>query len=177
MTKFRELTYLQNGNPRQRSSYRVLSELELFEKLKAYYPILTGTIPIGIDLPDSDLDIICTLKDPLAFQLMLDKLFSAYENYTSYITDQNEVIGRFDHDGCTIEIYGHSTPSHQQNAYLHMLKEDEILRTFGQAFKTTILKLKAEGLKTEPAFAKALGLKGDPYKSLLNYTIDPNYEP
>ncbi len=46
-----------------------------------------------------------------------------------------------------------------------------------KAFRQEIIALKKQGYKTEPAFAMALGLKGDPYyKELLNYLRITNIE-
>ena len=53
-----------------------------------------------------------------------------------------------------------------------MLIEHEILELKGPPFKAVILELKRAGLKTEPAFAKALGLTGNPYEELLK--VPPN---
>ncbi|MNO76159.1 hypothetical protein D3C76_672280 [compost metagenome] len=38
---------------------------------------------------------------------------------------------------------------------------------FYDHFRERIILLKTSGWKTEPAFAKALGLEGDPYEALL----------
>ena len=50
-----------------------------------------------------------------------------------------------------------------------MLIEHRLLQERGEAFRRAIITLKQRGYKTEPAFAKALGLKGDPYLALLPY--------
>ncbi|MNR65241.1 hypothetical protein D3C85_1882000 [compost metagenome] len=42
-----------------------------------------------------------------------------------------------------------------------------MLNMYGKKFKERIIQLKSEGLKTEPAFAKALNLLGNPYLKLL----------
>lgn len=54
---FADTAYLAAGNERQRSAYRVLTELGLLERLASFNPILVGTVPLGIDIPDSDLDV------------------------------------------------------------------------------------------------------------------------
>lgn len=154
----------------------VIKELDLFNKLRVFEPILTGTIPIGIDLPESDLDIICSFADPIEFQNKLEALFSKQTSFTCYLTKNGEVIARFNYLDFVFEIYGSSLPSYAQNAYLHMLKENEILKAYGEEFRKCILALKASGLKTEPAFARALDLKGDPYKVLLEYKVDPHFK-
>ena len=52
-----------------------------------------------------------------------------------------------------------------------MLAEYKILNNKGLEFKNEIKELKAKGIKTEPAFAKLLGLKGDPYLELLKVKV------
>jgi hypothetical protein len=48
-----------------------------------------------------------------------------------------------------------------------MIIESRILKEKGIDFKEKIIKLKSSGIKTEPAFAKLLGLNGNPYVELL----------
>ncbi|MNI85004.1 hypothetical protein D3C73_1419600 [compost metagenome] len=70
-------------------------------------------------------------------------------------------------EGWPIEIFGQNKPTHEQNGFIHMIIEDRMLKLFGKQFKEQIIKLKREGLKTEPAFANLLQLEGDPYLTLL----------
>ena len=49
-----------------------------------------------------------------------------------------------------------------------MLIEHRILRLLGDPFQDEVSKLKKSGLKTEPTFARLLGLVGNPYDELLN---------
>jgi len=49
-----------------------------------------------------------------------------------------------------------------------MIIEHAILK-LDPSVKKEILSLKKQGYKTEPAFCKVLGLKGDPYLSLIQY--------
>jgi hypothetical protein len=53
-----------------------------------------------------------------------------------------------------------------------MLIEHHLLNYYDEEFRLKIVSLKEQGYKTEPAFAKVLNLKGDPYQALLNYKID-----
>jgi hypothetical protein len=48
-----------------------------------------------------------------------------------------------------------------------MITEYRILLEKGEAFRSQIVELKRQGMKTEPAFALLLGLEGDPYLELL----------
>ncbi|MNY33867.1 hypothetical protein D3C86_1681660 [compost metagenome] len=68
-----------------------------------------------------------------------------------------------------IELFAQNVPSQLQNAYRHMVKEYEILEKEGGEFRRQIINLKEKGWKTEPAFAKLLELKGNPYVELLKY--------
>ena len=57
--KFKDIEYLKFGSERQKLAFHEIKQHRILEILEKYNPILTGTIPIGIDLPESDLDIIC----------------------------------------------------------------------------------------------------------------------
>jgi hypothetical protein len=47
------------GTATQRATYCTLEALRVFDLLQAFDPVLTGTIPLAIDIPGSDLDIVC----------------------------------------------------------------------------------------------------------------------
>ena len=53
-----------------------------------------------------------------------------------------------------------------------MIIEHKILQENDEKFRRDIIKLKERGLKTEPAFAKLLGLEGNPYQALLDYKVN-----
>ncbi|QCR22318.1 DUF4269 domain-containing protein [Pontibacter sp. SGAir0037] len=61
------IEYLKNGNSRQKQAYCILSEKGILSKLKIFDPILVETIPIDIDIENSDLDIICCFADKQCF--------------------------------------------------------------------------------------------------------------
>ena len=48
-----------------------------------------------------------------------------------------------------------------------MIIEHKLLNLYGENFTKEIVRLKKQGLKTEPAFVKVLNLEGDPYEQLL----------
>ena len=56
---FEGMEYLKNGTAKQLRVHQVLSTNGIFDKLDAFDPVVVGTTPIGIDLPDSDIDICC----------------------------------------------------------------------------------------------------------------------
>src|SRR5690606_36414925 len=65
---FDNIEYLQHGNDRQRQAYSILTNNQVLSKLKQFDPVLVGTIPINIDIENSDLDIICCFSDKQEFQ-------------------------------------------------------------------------------------------------------------
>ena len=58
-----------------------------------------------------------------------------------------------------------------------MEAERVILKEMDPEFRSRIIDLKNEGFKTEPAFAKLLGLEGDPYLSIIQYVFDMTRDP
>ncbi|MDC9721811.1 MAG: DUF4269 domain-containing protein [Urechidicola sp.] len=167
---FKNIEYLKYGNDRQKLAYSEIINLNIFESLKKFNPILTGTIPIGIDLPESDLDIICECKNHSEFSELLTTLFSNQKNFKIFSTVQDGIestIATFKTVHFLFELFGQNIKTEKQNAYRHMLIENRILLEKGVEFKKEIIKLKSCGLKTEPAFAKLLGLNGNPYVELL----------
>ncbi|PVW13913.1 DUF4269 domain-containing protein [Marixanthomonas spongiae] len=171
---FRNIEYLKHGNERQKLAFHEIKEHKIFEVLKKYNPILTGTIPIGIDLPESDLDIICECENHFEFKMYLTRKFSEKKDFKVYSKKQNGIestVAEFKTDNFLFEVFGQNIPTEKQNAYRHMIIENRILNEKGVDFKQKIKKLKSDGLKTEPAFAKLLGLKGNPYTELLKLEI------
>lgn len=167
---FENIDYLKIGNERQVSAYNDIIQHKILEHLKLYSPIVTGTIPIEIDIPESDVDIICECSDHDKFASIVTHHFSKMQGFQIYTSKQNNkkvTIAEFKTDRFLFEIFAQNTPTKQQNAYLHMIAEHAILKEKGKNFKQEIIKLKASGLKTEPAFAKLLGIEGDPYEELL----------
>jgi len=168
---FDNLRYLRAGTIRQQRAYHLLEKYGLMETLRAFDPILAGTIPINIDVENSDLDIICCFTDKDVFKTITSKTFSVFKGFTladTIINDQETIVVNFNVEGWPVEVFGQYIPTREQNAYQHMIAEHQLLQYFGEAFRQQIIALKNEEYKTEPAFAKALGLTGDPYLALLD---------
>lgn len=168
------IDYLRIGNDKQRLAYNVLTKNEIFIKLHRYDPILVGTIPIDIDIEDSDLDIICYCKDQHEFARVLKENFSSLNGF-NIRQDKKEhcraIIASFSLDNFRVEIFGQDIPTKHQVAYRHMLIEDKLLRKRGRSFRQKIINLKRQGIKTEQAFGILLGLTGNAYEELLTYEI------
>lgn len=173
MIDFTKIDYLKNGNERQKRAYEVLKRYQIFEKLKDYSPILAGTIPIEIDIEESDLDIICEVdlnfEEDFLEELSFKKIVPAETEITVeniMIENEKAIVMNFRLEEFSIEIFGQNRPSTEQNAYRHMIAEYKILQEKGNDFKKKIIELKKQGIKTEPAFGILLNLK-NPYEDLL----------
>lgn len=175
MTDFSNLEYLKNGNKRQIQAFEILTENKILLNLSEFEPILVGTIPINIDIENSDLDIICFCKNKTSFREKLEATFEYQNEFKireTLIDNEETIISNFRIDDFEIEIFGQNIPTKNQNGYKHMIIEDKILKTKGENFRLEIIKLKQKGYKTEPAFASLLGIKGNPYLELLNYNCN-----
>ncbi|MBA9088553.1 hypothetical protein FHR92_005070 [Fontibacillus solani] len=168
--EWKNIEYLKSGTPTQMEVYQLLKKYKLLEILQDYSPILVGTVPIGIHIQSSDLDIICEVGNYEEFEKVMETHFKHLADF-SFIRRVVEGIERvkinFTIEGWPIEIFGQNKPTHEQNGFVHMIIEDRMLKLFGKQFKEQIINLKREGLKTEPAFANLLQLEGDPYLTLL----------
>ena len=170
MCTWQDPTYLKTGTPRQQVAYLTLRLLGIFDTLKEFTPVLVGTIPIDIDIPGSDLDIICHAAELDPFhQVVLE----AYEEIPNFQVERKpiegipSIVARFPFKGFLIEIFGQALPVDAQRAYRHMVLEARLMALFGEEARTNIRKLKQSGLKTEPAFGRYFHLEGDPYLALL----------
>jgi hypothetical protein len=160
------------GSPVQRKVHDVLNKSGVFEKLYGYTPVLAGTYPLGINIPGSDLDIVCEYDTASAFGDHLTKNFSGHSGFKverKKIRGQDTVIARFLYEGFKFEIFGQDTPVEEQYAYRHMLIEYSLLKDYGEPLRKKVIALKQKGFSTEEAFAIFLGIEGDPYERLLNY--------
>lgn len=178
MHKLDNINYLKSGSTVQQEAYRILTTYKVIHHLQDFTPVLAGTIPLEINIYSSDLDIVCYWQDKQTFKDTVSQYFSSFENYNLRETDINghaSVIANFVIEDFEIEIFGQNIPVTGQYGYRHMIIEYDILQQKGSDFKNSIIKLKKQGYKTEPAFALLLGLKCDnPYEALLHYESDKN---
>jgi len=172
---FQKIDYLKSGTEKQKRVYKALTCHSVISKLIEFDPILVGTIPINVDTDKSDLDIICHWKDKDDFISTLSSSFKHEKdfNLSEKVKNGNEVVvAKFTIDEFPVEVYGQSTPTTEQNGYRHMIVEYKILQEKGEDFRIQVVELKKQGYKTEPAFAKLLGLENDPFQEILNFRFD-----
>ena len=175
-TNWVDLRYLCDGTARQRAAYVALSATEVMTVLADYGPVLAGTIPLAVDLPDSDLDILCQVHNHAQFAAHLEAHWGDQPGLAVRHGRKNGLattIATFHSHGFEFEIFGQSQPVEDQNGFRHMVVEARLLQMGGETARRAIRRLKANGLKTEPAFARYFKLTGDPYIALLDlYTAD-----
>ena len=167
-----DLSYLLAGSPRQQRAYATLAAAGLWPLLAAYGPVLAGTVPLGIDLKHSDLDVLCEVPaaEQAAFGELLRAHFGARPGFRlarRTVGGLATTVAGFGYEAEEIEVFGQALPTAQQPGWRHLLVEAAVLAAGGAAWRAAMRILKQQGLKTEPAFAQLLGLAGDPYAALL----------
>ncbi len=164
-----KIDYLQNGTTRQRAACTTLINLRTFDVLRDFSPVLVGTIPINIDIPDSDVDVICRVKSTEPFISIVQTAYGQHKGFQikQDLTNGLPIVVYFETQDFPIEVYAEDCPVIQQRAYIHMVVAYRLLCLAGESARTAIRQLKRNGLKTEPAFARYFGLAGDPYERLL----------
>lgn len=166
---WREIDRLNQGTLRQREAWKVLVTHQVLERLHVFDPVLAGTFPLALDLPDSDLDVICEVHDASAFAICLADHFSLASEFRlsrSVVHNEPTTMASFVIDGFPIEVFGQAVPVDNQAAVVHLDVEYRLLELAGDWLRSAVLALKRAGLKTEPAFTQALCLAGDPYERL-----------
>ncbi|MBN8234138.1 DUF4269 domain-containing protein [Halobacillus kuroshimensis] len=162
---------LRNGSEKQRHVLRLFQELNIAAQFKENHPVICGTIPLGIDLDESDVDVIMQAKD---LSLLIKKWKCLYGDFSNFKTAEKYIRGRkiakanFRYGGLEWELFAQNQPVTEQNAWLHMFIEYCILRE-DPSLKLIILQKKKDGFSTEAAFCDQLEIEGDPYEGLLAY--------
>ena len=149
---------------------QAIEESGVLVVLAAFDPHVAGTPPLGIATPTSDIDILCACDDDgSAFTDAVVAAFAAAPGFTiaQWRTGRRAIVARFHCCAWEIEIFAEATPVGQQAGWRHFLVERRLLQLAGEPLREAIVAAKRSGRKTEPAFAAALQLAGDPYEALL----------
>ncbi len=148
--------------------YAAVKSAGVLKSLKEHQPLLVGTFPLGIDVSGSDVDVLINVPDLTAAETLFKKHFSGFENFkTETHAQYSAVTASFDFQGVPFEVFAQVKDSAKQSGNLHFLAEERLLHVGGASLGDKVLALRKAGDKTEPAFAKALGLSGNPYDELL----------
>ncbi len=161
----------------RRPSYRrAIRNARLLAVLASFDPHVVGRPPLGLDLPASDIDVLCHAPDPISFTSALWRAYADRRHFSirQWIDRTRPVIASFEADGWRFELFGATRPVHQQDGWRHFDVERRLLRLGGAAFRRRVMDHRAQGLKTEPAFAAVLGLEGDPYLAMSALAGQPD---
>jgi ribosomal protein S18 acetylase RimI-like enzyme len=140
----------------------------LFRDLAPFQPTLVGTYPLGLQVDGSDLDVVCTCADLDAFTHSLRTILADLDlRATIDRLPLPAVVASLTLADIDVEIFAQTLPIAAQAGFRHLTIEARLLTLGGPDLHTRIHALKRSGMKTEPAFAHALGLPGDPYAALL----------
>ena len=158
------------ASPDRRMNYReAMARSAILDRLAAFDPHVAGTLPLGIEVAGSDIDILCHAPDAVFFAQALWRYWRCEPGFRlrQRTRSNRAVVASFTAHGWMIEIYGEALPVARQAGWRHFLVERHLLELGGPPMREAIRRLRAGGLKTEPAFAHLLGLAGDPYAAIL----------
>jgi hypothetical protein len=153
-----------------------LARTKLMAQLAAFDPRVAGTPPLGLDMPGSDIDILCHAPDPRDFTQVVWDACAMHDGFAirQWTGGDRPVIATFTAFGWPFEIFGQSRPVAGQAGWRHFTAERRLLALGGPAFRAAVLGRRRQGAKTEPAFASALGLGGEPYRAMLDLADQPD---
>ncbi|WP_291841672.1 DUF4269 domain-containing protein [Maricaulis sp.] len=147
---------------------RLMSRHGLMRKLARWTPRWVGSIPLSVHGPGADIDIACCATTGLAaFKSALSTLWPDAEVVDNLHAGEASIIARMVIEHVPVEIFGRERPVETHESYVHWLAEHRLLQCAEDRLRTDVRAAKADGLKTEPAFARCLQLGGDPYVELL----------
>ncbi len=155
------------------SNQRVHSAIEgcrVLDLLSEFDPLIAGTFPLKIATNSSDVDILLYSPNLDKLAAEISSHFSQCESFETHTRIENDLeylIARFNFHGVPFELFGQNIETVEQKAYKHFQVEERLLKLGGQKLRTQIISYRKQGLKTEPAFARALNLHEDPYLKLL----------
>ncbi|WP_236549137.1 DUF4269 domain-containing protein [Novosphingobium sp. TCA1] len=138
-------------------------------RLAAFDPRVAGTFPLGLAVSGSDIDVLCHAPDADAFAAALWDACGDFEDFAMWQWRKADrpVIAVFSLAGVPFEIFGQAQPVEAQHGWRHFAVEARLLRLGGADLHEAVMAARRAGAKTEPAFARVLGLEGDPYLAML----------
>ncbi len=148
-----------------------IQKLGVLNTLSPFNPLIVGTLPLDIHTPSSDVDIIFSHTDLSQLKEILVKNYSHLDKFSiDFKPDKtpNYILANFQFNNTLFELYGSTTPTLEQRAFKHFNLQERLLKIGCTKFKQQIKTLRKKGFKTEPAFASAMNIKGDPYENLLD---------
>ncbi|WP_276310221.1 DUF4269 domain-containing protein [Bacillus salacetis] len=76
------IAMMKTGTAKQQCAWKTIDSLGILKDMIEYHPTVCGTIPIGIDTHESDIDIIMEVNDFKQFWIRLEELYSLKKDFT-----------------------------------------------------------------------------------------------
>lgn len=147
----------------------VLAELDLLRRLSAFDPVVIGTPPLDLATEASDIDVACSHCDLSEFGRLVDIELGTLPGFVLEPVDGLDapaVRAEFAYSGWRIELFCQTMPTAAQRGVRHFLVERRLLG-LEPRLRAVVMRYRRAGVKTEPAFARALNLSGDAYEAVL----------
>ncbi len=181
------LIYRQIVDRMRRGSLRARRTVQLFadgpdallQQLAPFPARIAGTIPIGCELLDSDVDIALAFSQRAQAAEVLFNTFASLQPRNA--PTREGFVVRFTLQGFLIEIYCANIDVETQDAFLHLTVEERLLRladsvSGGRRRATAeIRRRKARGMNTEAAFCDYFRLGGEPFRTLRDLAKAPDF--
>jgi len=142
----------------------------VLESLRAFDPRVVGTLPLGLAVLGSDVDIVCHAFDPVGFAETIWRRYHFCDDFLlhQWTSAGRPLVARFAWGGWPFEVFGAQRPVDEQPGWLHFDIERRLLELDDGRLRSAVARLRSRGAKTEPAFAAVLEIAGDPYRGLLD---------
>jgi hypothetical protein len=100
---------------------------------RPFDPRVAGTPPLGLDLPGSDIDVLCFAPDARIFS---DIVWHAFSDAPAFIAKQwvdppRAVVVSFEAAGWQIQLYGEAIPVERQRGWRHFALNGDCSRLAG----------------------------------------------
>lgn len=155
-----------------------LADSGILHLLAGFGPRIAGTLPLGVSVAGSDIDILCHAPEP---NDVAECLSEACERLSGLVlrrwtSEDRPLVATFDLSGWPVEVFASPVEIDRQAGWRHFVVERRLLQLAGDVLRDRVLALRQNGARTEPAFAAALGLRGDPYMELYRLSRAPDAE-
>lgn len=137
-----------------------------------------GSIPLDLHGHGADADIVCQADDLEAFVAAMTTAFGdrpAFRAEVAPYLGRPSSIVRLTLPGLPVEIFARPEPVEVHESFRHHKAAQRLLAIGGDPLRERVRGLKAMGMKTEPAFAVALGLEGDAGLAMLDLAEAPEF--
>jgi predicted metalloenzyme YecM len=150
-----------------------LKSLRLGELFLENYPLVVGTLPLGISVAGSDIDVVMESSD---FEHTHGELKKAYGKFDEFelFSSRNDQGGylccRFKVHNTQVEFFVQDKHPTLQRGYNHYNIEEQLLKVGSEEFRLKLVEQRKQGIKTEQSYCNVLGISGDPFINLLSWS-------